>query len=412
MPTLFDIRTLFFVGALSSLLSALTLFVMRGLHRRSEPALRWGGAGLVLSAAGMMCVALRGLIPDFLSWVGANSFGPAGMFALYEGVRRLCHARPQRAFFIGASLTVFAIQAWIGSAAADQAARLFVTASAQALAAALMVPLLVRRIGRDPTGPVVAAILLSLAFVVANSARALWIALEGVEMSDDGLLAVGPIQATVGALFVLGPMIQALLVIAWVNGRATARLESLVSTDELTGLATRRSFFAQARRTLARKRPANQVVGLLMIDLDLFKRINDRHGHPVGDRALAHCAATLRHALTPADLVGRYGGEEFCALTVRDDPAAINTLAERIRAAVASAHLEHEGIPIELSVSIGVANTTEEQEFEALLGLADRRLYRAKANGRDRVVDSDEPPSVERRGGTDRRAAARDAPSA
>jgi diguanylate cyclase (GGDEF)-like protein len=403
MPELFDIRTLFLAGSLTSFLSATMLFVMRRLHRRSEPAVRWGAFGLVLSALAMLCVALRGLLPEFVSWVGANTLGPAGMFVLYEAVRRLCHARPRPLLAAGATAAMFAFQAWLGDDPAQQAPRLLATASAQALTAALMVPLLLRRVGRDPAGPVSAAIALALAFVVANGARALWILLNGVSMTADGRYAAGALQAGVGTLFVLGPMVQAMVVMSWVNGRVAAELRSLASTDPLTGLGTRRSFFSAAREALARGLPDDRVGGLLMIDLDDFKRINDRHGHRVGDRALAHFAATLRRALQPGDLAGRYGGEEFCALLARPRAEDVARTAESIRAAVAGAQFEHEGEAIALSVSIGVATTADALEFEPLLAIADRRVYLAKSMGRDRVVAADPEQAQERRSGQDRR---------
>ncbi|GAA4408439.1 GGDEF domain-containing protein [Quisquiliibacterium transsilvanicum] len=403
MPEFFDIRTLFLAGSLTSFLSAAMLFVMRPLHRRSEPAVRWGGFGLLLSSLAMMCVALRGLLPEFVSWVGPNTLGPAGMFVLYEAVRRLCHARPRPLLVAGATAAMFAFQAWLGDDPAQQAPRLLATASAQALTAALMVPLLLRRVGRDPAGPVTAAIALALAFVVANGARALWILVNGVSMSADGRYATGALQAGIAGLFVLGPMVQAMVVMSWVNGRVAAELRSLVSTDPLTGLGTRRNFFSTAREALARGLPDGRVGGLLMIDLDDFKRINDRHGHRVGDRALAHFAATLRHSLQPGDLTGRYGGEEFCALLTRSRAEDVARAAEAIRAAVAGAQFEHEGEDIALTVSIGVATTADAQEFEPLLAIADRRVYVAKSMGRDRVVASEPEQAPERRRGMDRR---------
>lgn len=406
MSELFEIRTLFFAGALTGLLSALMLLLTRGLHRRSSAAVTWGAAGLGLSGLAMLCVALRGLVPDALSFIGANTLGPAGMFIMYEGVRRLCHAPPRPLLPAAATAAVLVFQVWLGASPEHQATRLFASAATQALAAALMLPLLLRRVGRDPAGPVSAAVALALAFVVAHGARALWILWSGVNMSPDGQYATGPLQASVVALFVLGPMAQAMVVLAWINGRVAARLRRLATTDELTGLATRRSFFSRLRHDLDRSTGGERVAGLLMIDLDNFKRINDLYGHRVGDRALAHFGATLRRTLRAGDFAGRYGGEEFCALVSRSSAAEIREAAERIRRTVAESVFEHEGHRIGLSVSIGVASTDEHADVEALLAGADRRVYLAKSMGRDRVVATDPPPDPERRSGKDRRSAA------
>lgn len=411
MTPIYDVRTLFLAGALTAFLSAVTLLVLRRLHSRSEPALTWGAGGLALSGLGMMCVALRGLIPDFASWVGANTLGPAGMFVLYEAVRRLCKAPPRPWLAAAASLLMFAWQAWLGATPELQLQRLASSSAAQALAAAMMIPLLLRRIRKDPAGPVAATIALALAFAITHGTRTGWILLHGVHMTADGQLATGALQTAVAGLFVLGPMLQAIMVLSWVNGRVTDELRAMASTDELTGLSTRRSFFARARQTLAAQRgPQGSACGLLMIDLDDFKRINDRHGHHVGDRALTHFASTLRRALRPEDLCGRYGGEEFCVLLRRAGPQPLLLAAEAIRKGVADSVFEHEGERVTLTVSVGVSICAEHREFEALLASADRRVYLAKSMGRDRVVAFDPPPGIDRRGGSDRRRHASIAP--
>lgn len=403
MPELLHIRTLFFVGALTAVLCAAMLLVLRRLHRRSETAMLWGALGLVCSGLAMMCVAMRGLIPDLASWAGANTLGPAGMFVLYEAVRRLCRVKPWPLFPAVATVLMLVFQLWLGAAPEDHATRLTASSLAAATTAALMLPLLLRRIGRDPAGPVAGAIALALVLLVAHGARALSIMMEGISLSADSQQATGPLHTLAALMFVLGPMIQAMVVLSWVNGRVAAELRTMASTDELTGLASRRSFFSLARQRLERGIPGSRVAAMLMIDLDEFKQINDRYGHRAGDRALAHFAGTLRRTLSPNDLAGRYGGEEFCALLVRDGEEEVIRTAEAIRAAVLARSFEYEGAGIPLSVSIGVSTMLGQQDFEGLLATADRRVYLAKSLGRNRVIASEADLQHDRRQGRDRR---------
>jgi diguanylate cyclase (GGDEF)-like protein len=191
-------------------------------------------------------------------------------------------------------------------------------------------------------------------------------------------------------VFALGPMVWSMILIGLVNGRLSAELWRLATVDALTGVRTRRSFLEGARRVLDRGgRPV-----LLLLDLDRFKQINDRFGHASGDRVLARFAKLLRDTSPEGTLVGRYGGEEFCLLLPDASPEAGRLHAQRLCDAVRAVAF---GLATEtpVTVSIGVASTPDGATLEELLLAADRRLYRAKAEGRDRVVAEDAPSAPE-----------------
>lgn len=191
-------------------------------------------------------------------------------------------------------------------------------------------------------------------------------------------------QALALALFVT------LLGVAMVYGvrkfRQARTLQSLASTDELTGLANRRALMALAQQALAGARRDGGRLALLMIDVDHFKRINDAHGHGVGDAVLRQLAQTLAQGLRERDRLGRLGGEEFLAVLPDADEAAAHQVAERMRAAVAAAPLPRAEGALPYTVSIGVAGVRPGDTTDALIARADAALYRAKAAGRDRVV--------------------------
>lgn len=159
----------------------------------------------------------------------------------------------------------------------------------------------------------------------------------------------------------------------------------LASTDALTGTANRRSFFNRSDEQAAVARRSRRPLSMLAIDLDHFKKVNDTHGHAGGDKALVGCAVALRSVLRPADVLGRIGGEEFAVLLTDTTGSGAMAVAERMRAAVADAAIEHNGKAIPLTASIGVAEWPGSGGVDVTLAAADSALYRAKANGRNRV---------------------------
>src|SRR5262249_15885333 len=128
-------------------------------------------------------------------------------------------------------------------------------------------------------------------------------------------------------------------------------------------------------------------VSLLMVDLDRFKGINDAHGHAVGDQVLRGVAAQLPRMLRVQDRLGRLGGEEFLVVLPGANAAWANSVADRMRAALAGSLISTDAGPIRCTVSIGGASRTmADRNVHALIERADGALYRAKAQGRDRVV--------------------------
>jgi diguanylate cyclase (GGDEF)-like protein len=172
---------------------------------------------------------------------------------------------------------------------------------------------------------------------------------------------------------------------------ANARLNRLAVTDGLTGLFNHRFFHEQLIQAVERSLRSGTPTALLMIDVDHFKKYNDRQGHPAGDEALRTVSRIISEDRRTVDVVARYGGEEFAILLHDTTKQAAIEVAEKIRARVAAAPIAHaEKQPLgRLTVSIGVAAyPVDATEAEALLEAADVALYRAKKSGRDTVVQS------------------------
>lgn len=161
--------------------------------------------------------------------------------------------------------------------------------------------------------------------------------------------------------------------------------EAQASTDALTGLPNRR-YFEEFCGLLARRRRSDDAVGVLMVDIDKFKVLNDTYGHATGDQVLQAVGGAIVAAVREDDVPARFGGEEFVVLLRNPGMDIAFEVGERVRSAVAQLDLQQWGVP-GVSVSVGVAVSDHaDQSIDELIGLADQALYRAKRAGRDRVV--------------------------
>jgi diguanylate cyclase (GGDEF)-like protein len=380
---LLDPRTLLFSLILANSLMVLSLFVAASVKGRDQGLNKWAIA-VLLETFTWLLVAVRGVIPEALSIVAAN----------------LCMAASYAFFLI-------AIHEFQGRGFAHW--KLFVPL----LAVLLMSGLLIDDIsGRFIWGGAI------YTFQVALILRALWSDTEmrkgrawrllfGGALMILLVLGMRAVAALSGMADFAQPQNQIALhwvqVITFIAVMTTALLGSvgfvlmikertdrevmhLAMTDSLTGAPNRRALIEQAELVLAQR--SRRPMSLLMIDIDHFKRINDTHGHPLGDEVLRQTVALMVQRLRAGDVLGRYGGEEFCVIAPDTDPAGAQILAESLRGILADTPLRTEAGEISVTVSIGVACVASEgkRELKWLLAEADAALYQAKQTGRNRVV--------------------------
>jgi len=171
------------------------------------------------------------------------------------------------------------------------------------------------------------------------------------------------------------------------NAALLEELSALASKDALTGILNRRCFDELCSRDIVLARRALSSVSVLMIDIDLFKRVNDEHGHSVGDEALKAVTKACAETLRSTDILGRYGGEEFAVLLPTTGASESLLVAERLRARVAAIALPCEGGHISLTISIGVYSgvPAPDDDISSYLRRADEALYRSKALGRNKA---------------------------
>lgn len=166
----------------------------------------------------------------------------------------------------------------------------------------------------------------------------------------------------------------------------TIQLEHDSHTDALTGLCNRRHLFSEGIRLYERWRREGMNISVLMIDIDHFKRINDEHGHQVGDDVLAEVARILKQQCRPYDLVARYGGEEFVVMLEAPAPGNGISTAQRIRQSILDNPFKLDRTELRVTVSIGVIEGNNLGDFDSTLRKADEALYQAKDSGRNRIV--------------------------
>ena len=207
----------------------------------------------------------------------------------------------------------------------------------------------------------------------------LWLLLKVVDTeSRDDLLALVYTYTTIATFVFAGFGVQA--------GRLIAKLRDASTHDALTGLPNRRLLMDQLPAIFANAERRGEPICVLMLDLDHFKRVNDHHGHAVGDKTLTAVAHAVQRDIRLGDLVARYGGEEFVVVCPNTDVTTGLVVAERIRESVASLGESELGFDGVQTISIGLAHrkAAEGTPF-SVLNEADRALYEAKSSGRDRV---------------------------
>lgn len=356
-----------------------------GLSRR--PAMHWGAANLAAAAALMLVVQREsGLAP----WAGvllANTLGLLAYVLNRRGVQLFCSLPPtdrEHLFVLAAGALLLAA---IVASGAPQGPVVLVTS--------LLLAYSLLRAGAEALNGLRAelgrasALACALPLWLLGGALALRAILVLVFPAAVGqpVHQGGSFNAALGLGILVVALLQNLGLGAMLVMRTVSQLRRLSDHDALTGLLNRRGLAAEHERQQARSRRGGEGYALLVVDLDHFKRVNDRHGHEAGDAVLCAVAQALRLGLRPHDAVARTGGEEFCVLLPAASQRDAQQAAERLRALVAATPVAWAGCTLHLSCSIGLSWSADgRQTLAELLRRADQAMYLAKAGGRNRVV--------------------------
>jgi diguanylate cyclase (GGDEF)-like protein len=361
-------------------------------------ALHWSAfAGLSTLSFLALIAALHQPVPlpaEYLRALG-NLFGVAAMLALHRGVRLFIDAPlPTRAHAL--AFAVVLVVSWLGLTPARAALRISANSAVLTLIA-LAIAADLYRYGRDvvrqPHMWLLAVPLVAAAVGFAQrGVRALW----GGESIATEMVTDSTVNVVSAIFYMVVALTFHATLLGLVIGRILIDLRYRSRHDALTGLLNRRAMEETLLVQMQRSRRTGEPFTVLMIDLDHFKTVNDRHGHAAGDRALKHTAAALKAELREVDAVGRFGGEEFLILMPGATVETALPVAERLRQALVIDAAAVDGAPLLLSASIGIAQWREPaEEPSRLLMRADAALYDAKQRGRDCVVvDASDSASI------------------
>ncbi len=353
-----------------SLVLAATLMLMRLRYPADIRGTGYWALGPALWCLASALISQHGHWPTSLTQGGGSILVAAGTLAYYLGARDFYRRRTRWPTYALLALLLLAL---LGSR--EETGYLLRVCAVYMAVDALNLRILLRHGNRGfPVRLIQAAFLVHL---LALAARFVQLA-QGGEFRD--FLAPSPFNSLYVGTYVFALLALGMGAIVMAMERLSGDLRHQATHDPLTRVLHRGALMQACAQELDRSRRSGQGPTLMMFDLDHFKKINDTRGHPYGDRVLAHCARRAKEQLRQADLLGRYGGEEFMVLLPATHLAEAEHVARRIRAAVSEDH------PLRCTVSIGAAAWRGPQDtLDAMIARADRALYQAKSQGRDRT---------------------------
>ena len=382
-----DPRSIIVLAGAMGLLMSVVMFSMRRGYPSSIRGLReWTLAPLV-SFASTVLFALRGVLPDGLSIVLANMVLFQGCILYYAGSQLfLGHERDTR-LWSAVTLLLGPAMFWFSEVQPSYPARLAVFTLAISALFFAHARLYLRHSATSIGMLFMTGLLLLQSLVAGLRFLSVITGEAGV-----GLLEATWLQSLYIVMYSVTALLLSIAAVLMATERVRREFEFMATHDPLTGVLNRRALIERFEHEVARAQSNGDdgALALLMLDADHFKRVNDEFGHQAGDEALRQLSLRLQTPLPPAARLGRYGGEEFLVVLPGMGHDGARAVAERLREEVgepfaAPSPLAATGIG-RLSVSIGVAVFQGPADtLDALLARADAALYRAKAQGRDRV---------------------------
>ena len=367
----------------SSLMMAASMAVV-GWGRRRDGLGRWAAA-LLVNAIGHLLIMLRGLIPDVLSIVVGNLMLSSVFVGMIAAVYQF-QGRPVRWPLLLAPplLVLVFVSVFIDNFPARVS---FVGLVIGLQAVWALLAALSHRHATVGRGQwlLVAGLLLEAVVLGGRALVAISTHTEATNILQSSALQTLTFLATFSVV-----LISSVGFVFMSRDRADENNRVLAALDPLTGVANRRSLIAALDRDVARAQRMREPMALMMVDIDHFQDVNDQYGHPAGDRVLCSVVNVLRQRVRAQDLVGRYGGEEFMVLLPDTGLTGAEQLARELCKAVEESRCPADGVPgpgIAVTVSIGVFGGRLESgdSWDMLIAAADRALYQAKNNGRNRV---------------------------
>ncbi|MGB7815600.1 MAG: GGDEF domain-containing protein [Methylotenera sp.] len=379
----FDLKTIVFMSMLLTFMLSMLLAITRTHHKKLHGPGYWAVGNLVIGL-GMVLVLMQLDAPKRLFLPGMALIG-AGLSLYINGIQAFIGKVPNHRVPVAVFFLLMVIDAYFMFNGSD--IRTAVILGAIIFAA---IYLYCARLTFSRDEGIVGSLFwiassLYLLMALLMLGRAFYASRAGVAVFDS--FATWPVNAYTFMLGAVSQFFISSLFVLMLSYKLSQNLESIATIDSLTGVLNRRGLEEAALKMQDICKRINLSMAVLLIDIDHFKKVNDQYGHLCGDDVLRHLAKVIAGILRSSDVLGRYGGEEFCVFlpnTAEDDAVG---LAERIRAGIEASPLKVNRTAIKTTVSIGVADSVRAgYDFKGLVATADSAMYAAKNSGRNRVM--------------------------
>ena len=378
----FDLRTIIFMSMLLTFIFSMILAITRKHHKEVRGPGYWAVGNLVVGF-GMILVLIQLDEPQVFFLPGIAFVG-AGLCMYINGIQAFLGKSPNHYIPIGVFLLLVIVDVFLMLVQHDIRTTVVVDALIFACIYLACARLTFSR-EKGVLGElfwITSSLFLLLGLLML--ARAF--TASRVEIAVFDSFATWPVNAYTFMLGAVSQFFISGLFVLMLSYRLNQNLESIATVDGLTNVLNRRGLEDAAAKMQGICKRINLSMAVLLIDIDHFKKVNDKYGHLYGDEVLRHLSSTIGQILRTGDVLGRYGGEEFAVFLPNTNESDATGLAERIRVGVEAAMYKDDSISIVTTISIGVADSVRAgYDFKGLVAAADLALYAAKNGGRNRV---------------------------
>ena len=380
----FDLKTIIFMSMLLTFMLSMLLAITRKHHKEVHGPGYWAVGNLVIGL-GMVLVLIQLDAPKILFLPGMALIG-AGLGIYINGIQAFNGTAPNHRIPIIVFVLLALVDAYFMLASHDVRTAVIVAAIIFAAIYFYCARLTFSREEGILGSFFWITSSLYMLMAVLMLGRAVYASQVGLEVFDT--FAAWPVNAYTFMFGAVSQFFISSLFVLMLSYKLNRNLESIATIDSLTGVLNRRGLEDASIKMQDICKRINLSMAVLLIDIDFFKKVNDNYGHLAGDDVLRHIAKVISGILRSSDVLGRYGGEEFCAFLPNTTESDALGLAERIRSGIEASPIQLGlAVTLKTTVSIGVADSVRAgYDFKGLLATADSAMYGAKNGGRNRVM--------------------------
>lgn len=378
----FDLKTIIFMSMLLTFMLSMLLGITRVHHKGLKGPGYWAIGNLVVGL-GMVLVLMQ--LDDKVIFLPGTALIGAGLSLYINGIQAFSGKTPDHRIPLAVFALLFAVDVYFMVINKD----IRTTVVLDALIFASVYLACARLTFAQDEGLlgnlywITSSLFLFLALLMIGRA----VSAARVDISVLNAFATWPVNAYTFMVGAVSQFFISSLFVLMLSYQLNKNLESMVTVDGLTGILNRRGLEDASQKMQGLCRRIHMGMAGLLIDIDHFKKINDKYGHLVGDDVLRHMTKVVSGVLRTGDVVGRYGGEEFAVFMPNTNESEASILAERIRAAIENTPFVDGKLTIPITVSIGTADSVRAgYDFKGLIAATDATLYAAKKSGRNRVL--------------------------